>query len=297
MFSDRAHTGGYRVYNKCEWRREMSGPFGPNDPGEGRNDPTQVWGGQQQQGPGGPDPTQQWGGQPPQQQPHTPSSAQPTQQWGGEQQQPPQQGWGQPQPPQQGWGQPQPQQGQPQPQWGQPGQPQPGQPQWGQPQPPQQPQDWQQGQQGQQGQDWQQQGQPQWGQQQQPQPQWGQQPDQQQWGGQQQLQQSQGGGKSKKGLFIGLGVLAVVVIGAIVAVILTLTAKDKLDQAAVQDGVQKVLSESYGIQDVNNVSCPADKEVAVDASFECTLDVSGEAKKVTIKITKDDGTYEVGRPN
>ncbi|WP_433655434.1 DUF4333 domain-containing protein [Nocardia sp. CA-128927] len=229
----------------------MSGPFGPSEPGEGRNDPTQQWGGQQ--APGG---TPQWGGQP-----QTPASAQPTQQWGGEQQ-PPQQPWGQPpqQPAQQPWGQ------QPSPQWGQPGQQ--SQPQWGQAQP----QDWQQGQP--------------------PQQQWGQQ--QPQWGGQQPAPQS--GGKGK-GLVIGLVVLGVVVIGAIIALVLLLTSKDKLDQSAVQDGVKKVLTDSYGIQDVSDVSCPSGQEVKVDATFDCSLKVSGEGKKVTIKITKDDGTYEVGRPN
>ncbi|MGW4092269.1 DUF4333 domain-containing protein [Nocardia sp. NPDC004750] len=228
----------------------MSGPYGPNDPGEGRNDPTQQWGGQQ--APGGAGPTQQWSGQP-----QTPASAQPTQHWG--EQQPQQQQWGQPQ---QQWSQ-QPQQ----PQWGQ--QPAQGQqPQWGQPQQ----QDW--GQQGQQ-------------------PQWGQ--PQQQWGapGQQPPQQ---GGKNK-GLIIGLSVLGVAVVGAIVALVLVLTAKDQLDQAAVQDGVKKVLSDSYGIQDISDVSCPSGQEVKVDATFECSVKVSGEAKKVSIKITKDDGTYEVGRPS
>ncbi|CAM4293536.1 DUF4333 domain-containing protein [Nocardia ninae] len=230
----------------------MSGPFGPSEPGEGRNnDPTQQWGGQQ--APGGAGPTHQWGGQP-----QTPASAQPTQQWGGDQPPPPQP-WGQPpqQPGQQQWGQ------QPNPQWGQPGQQ--SQP-WGQTQP----QDWQQGQ-------------PQWGQQQ-PQPQWG--------GQQQPPPQSKG-----KGLVIGLVVLGVVVIGAIVALVLVLTSKDKLDQAAVQDGVKKVLTDSYGIQDVSDVTCPSGQEVKVDATFDCNLKVSGEGKKVTIKITKEDGTYEVGRPN
>lgn len=252
MLCDEAHAGGYRVYNDASGGKQMSGPYGPNDPGEGRNDPTQQWGGQQ--APGGAGPTQQWGGQP-----QTPASAQPTQHWGDQQQQ-----WGQPQ---QQWGQ-QPQQPQ-QPQWGQ--QPAQGQqPQWGQPQQ----QDW--GQQGQQ---------PQWGQPQ-PQPQWGapgQQPPQQ-------------GGKNK-GLIIGLSVLGVAVVGAIVALVLVLTAKDQLDQAAVQDGVKKVLSDSYGIQDISDVSCPSGQEVKVDATFECSVKVSGEAKKVTIKITKDDGTYEVGRPS
>ncbi|MFI2230567.1 DUF4333 domain-containing protein [Nocardia testacea] len=260
----------------------MSGPYGPNDApgtGEGRNDPTQVWGGQQPPGA-----APQWGNQPPAQPPvPDPQQAQPTQQWGsdqgGQQWQPaPQQ--------QQQWSQPQPQPQQPQPQqwndpnqqqWGQ--QPQPPQQQWGDPN--QQPQ-------------WSDPNQQQWGQQpqQQPQQQWGQ-PNQQQWG---QQPQPSGGGK-KTGLIIGVALLAVVlVVGAVVG-ILTLTAKDQLDQAAVQTGVAKVLADSYGIDDVKDVQCPAGQEVAVDATFTCDLKVGGEAKKVNVKITKDDGTYEVGRPS
>ncbi|MEV5832812.1 DUF4333 domain-containing protein [Nocardia sp. NPDC052112] len=242
----------------------MSGPYGPNDapgPGEGRNDPTQQWGGQQ--APGAAGPTQQWGSAP---------QAQPTQQWGDPNAQQPQ--WGQPnpqsQPSQPQWGQPNPQSQPSQPQWGQPQPSQPSQPQWGQ-QPTQQ--DWS-AQQGQQ-QPWQQ----------------GQ---QQPW--QQQTPPPSSGGKSK-GLFIGLGVLAVAVIGAIVVLVLVLTSKDELDKAAVQDGVKKVLSDSYGIQDVADVSCPSGQQVKVDATFTCDLKVSGEQKKVTVKITKDDGTYEVGRPS
>ncbi|MFE7799250.1 DUF4333 domain-containing protein [Nocardia sp. NPDC057440] len=256
----------------------MSGPYGPNDapgPGEGRNDPTQQWGGQQTPGGASPSP---WGGQS-----QTPQTAPPTQQW--DQSQPPQPQWGQQpsQPNQPQWGQ---QPSQPnQPQWGQ--QPsQPNQPQWGQ-QPAQPgPQDW--GQQPQQPpqQDWGQQGQ---------QPQWGQQGQQPQWGQAQQIP-TQSGGKGK-GLIIGLGVGALLVVGAIIALVLVLTSKDELDNTAVQDGVKKVLSDSYGIQDVADVSCPSGQKVEVDATFTCSLKVSGEQKKVTVKITKDDGTYEVGRPN
>ncbi|MEU4838966.1 DUF4333 domain-containing protein [Nocardia testacea] len=262
----------------------MSGPYGPNDApgtGEGRNDPTQVWGGQQPPGA-----APQWGNQPPAQPPvPDPQQAQPTQQWGsdqgGQQWQPaPQQ--------QQQWSQPQPQPQQPQPQQPQPQQwNDPNQQQWGQqPQPPQQ--QW--GDPNQQQPQWSDPNQQQWGQQ--PQQQWGQ-PNQQQWG---QQPQPSGGGK-KTGLIIGVALLAVVlVVGAVVG-ILTLTAKDQLDQAAVQTGVAKVLADSYGIDDVKDVQCPAGQEVAVDATFTCDLKVGGEAKKVNVKITKDDGTYEVGRPS
>ncbi|WP_280302922.1 DUF4333 domain-containing protein [Nocardia neocaledoniensis] len=241
----------------------MSGPYGPNGPGEGSNDPTQHWGGQQ--GAGGAGPTQHWGGaaQPPQ----DPQQAQPTQHWGGQQPQPQ-------------WGQ-QPQQPAQQPQWGQqpPQQPTGPQQQWGQTQPP--PQDW----------NAQAAGAQQWGQQ--PQQQWGQQP-QQQWG--QQPQQAPGA-KKGKGLVIGLVVAGVLVLAAVIGLLLVVFSSDELDNTAVQDGVSRVLKDSYGIADVSDVSCPSGQKVEVDATFTCDLKVSGEAKKVSIKITKDDGTYEVGRPN
>ncbi len=245
----------------------MSGPYGPNEtpgPGEGHNDPTQQWSGQQP-GQSGPP---QWGGQQPQQQ---------QQQWGGQpapsQQQ--QQQWGQqPQAPQQPqWGQqsqpswPQPQPWEPtQQQWGQP--PQPSQQQWGQPP----------------------QGQQQWG----GQPQ----PDQsgQQWGQQEPQLTVTPAKKSRKGvIFGGVGVLVVVVVAVVLAFVFL--GSDKLDNKAVQDGVQKVLKDSYGIDDVESASCPSGQKVEVGATFNCTLKVGGEQKKVTVKITKDDGTYEVGRPN
>lgn len=250
----------------------MSGPYGPNGPGEGSNDPTQHWGGQQ--GAGGAGPTQHWGGaaQPPQPgQP--PQQGQPTQHWGSDPNaQQPQQQWGQ-----------QPQQPAPQ-QWGQqpPQQPTGPQQQWGQTQPP--PQDWNAQAAG---------AQQQWGQQQgAPQQQWGQQP-QQQWG----QQPAQPSGGKGKGLVIGLIAAGVLVVAAIVGLLLVVFASDELSQTAVQDGVSKVLKESYGIADVSDVSCPSGQAVKVDATFTCDLKVSGEDKQVTIKITKDDGTYEVGRPN
>jgi hypothetical protein len=180
-----------------------------------------------------------------------------------------------------------------QPQWGQ----QQGQPAW----PPQQPQ-------------WGQQSQPSWpAQQQQPQSaweptqqQWGQPPHpQQQWGQPQSPVQQlweqqltlQPAKKSKKGLIIaGAVAVIVIIIGAVVGAIVLLSG-DKLDSKAVQDGVQKVLKDSYGIDDVQDVSCPSKEKVEVGNTFDCNLKIGGEQKKVTVKVTKSDGTYEVGRPN
>ncbi|MBY8860452.1 DUF4333 domain-containing protein [Nocardia sp. CA2R105] len=241
----------------------MSGPYGPNDtpgPGEGHSsDPTQQWTGQQPA-----DPTQQWAGQ----------QAAGQQQWSqpGQTSWPPQatgnadptQQWGGQQPAgQQQWGQgsgtswPQQQPAQSQP-W------EATQQQWGQP--PQQPQQWSQS--------------GQWNQEQPQQP---------------SLQPT--GKKSRRGLIIGGGIGAVVVIVVVVVLAVVFLGSDKLDNSAVQSGVQKVLKDSYGIDDVQNVNCPSGQKVEVGKTFTCSLKVGGEQKNVTIKVTKSDGTYEVGRPN
>ncbi|MBO0854643.1 MAG: DUF4333 domain-containing protein [Nocardia sp.] len=259
----------------------MSGPYGPNEtPGQGEE--------------AGADPTQQWSGQPQPGQPSPPwGTPQQSQQSGAQPQ------WGQSGPSQQQWAPP----GQ---QSAQPGQ-QPGQAQWGQQnsspswpqQPPPQGAPWEATQQAAQHP-----GQPQWGQagqqpwgQQQP-PQWGQQhgQPQQQWGNVPEPQlTTTPAKKSKKGLLFGGVGLLVVVLAVVLAVVFL--SNDELDNKAVQDGVQKVLKDSYGIDDVQNVSCPSGQEVKVGNSFDCSLKVGGEQKKVTVKVTKDDATYEVGRPN
>ncbi|MFC0452093.1 DUF4333 domain-containing protein [Rhodococcus jostii] len=226
----------------------------------GPNDPNGQWAQGQQPGQGNPDQT---GGQ-----------------YGAPQygQQPPAQPWGQPGP-----GQPQ-QPGQPQ--WGQHPQ-QPGQPQWGQ-----QPQPGQLGQPG-----------PgQWGQQPQPgQPQWGQQPGQpQQWGpapGQQQWGQPPSSGKSKLPLIIGGVVALLVIVGIALVLAFTVFGTDTLDQKAAEDGVERIVTDSYGAENVSGVTCPADQEVKKGNSFTCSLTVDGEKKQVTLTFTDDKGTYEVSRPS
>lgn len=247
---------------------------------------------------------QQWGQQPGQGTGAGPQGGQAQQQWGqagqqwGQQPQGGQQQWGQPgtgAAGQQQWGQ---QPGQAQQQWGQ-------QPQAGQAQPGQQ---WGQGAAGQQ--QWGQAGQQQpgqWGQSQpgQAQQQWGQQPQGgQPWGqaqpGQQWGQPAAGPQqpKSKKPLFIGLGALAVVVILGIIGVVVATSLGSKtLDSAAAEAGVAKVLTQSYGATQVDDVACPDGQKVESGTSFDCTVTVDGQHRSVTLTFTDDKGTYEVSRPN
>ncbi|MEV6769208.1 DUF4333 domain-containing protein [Nocardia sp. NPDC051030] len=73
-------------------------------------------------------------------------------------------------------------------------------------------------------------------------------------------------------------------------------AADVLNPTAVERGITQILIDSYGIQNVSNVRCPSPMEVVPGATYTCALEISGEAKTVTIKVTDLDGTYEVGRP-
>ncbi|GAA4474677.1 hypothetical protein GCM10023094_10760 [Rhodococcus olei] len=101
--------------------------------------------------------------------------------------------------------------------------------------------------------------------------------------------------KSRRPLWIGLGVGAVLVIAAIVAVVV-LGGSKTLDRTAAQQGVTQVLTESYGLTGVADVTCPAGRKVEQGATFTCTLTVKGQPQQVTVTFTDDDGTYEVSRP-
>lgn len=106
-----------------------------------------------------------------------------------------------------------------------------------------------------------------------------------------------GGARNRMPLIIG-GVAAVVVL-AVVAVLGFVSPgffnTRVLDAAAVQSGVQQVLTQDYDLE-VQSVTCPEGQQVVPDATFECTAVVDGDQVTVPIKITTADGNYEVGRP-
>ncbi|WP_137726034.1 DUF4333 domain-containing protein [Prescottella subtropica] len=196
------------------------------------------------------------------------------------------------------WGQPNP--GAPQPQWG-------GQPWGGQQQYPQQPWAPQPGQQypGQQFP-------PQYPQQQFPPQPWGGQqpgypqqpfpgapqgqpgPQQAPWPAPQQSPQVPG--NKKPLMWVGIGLVAVAGIAGIALLASAVLGAKTLDRAAAEQGVEQVVTESYGARSVSEVSCPADRKVREGDSFDCTLKIDGTPKKVTVTFTDNDGTYEVGRP-
>ncbi|QHE69358.1 hypothetical protein GFS60_02923 [Rhodococcus sp. WAY2] len=96
---------------------------------------------------------------------------------------------------------------------------------------------------------------------------------------------------------IGGVVALLVVVGVALALAFTVFGTDTLDQKAAEEGVERIVTESYGAENVSGVSCPADQEVKEGNSFECTLTVDGEKKQVTLTFTDDKGTYEVSRPS
>jgi hypothetical protein len=266
----------------------MSTPYNPNEPQQG-------WGSQQpyQGSYGAPD----QGSDPQQGQDgygRQGDQGQPQQPWG----QPSQQG-GYGQPPQQGsYGQPPQQgsygrqgdqgsygrqgdQGQPQQPWGQPSQ------QGGYGQPPQQ------------------------GGYGQPTPGYGQQPEQGGWGqppqqggyGQQPPygQSPFGGAPTKRGSKLPLVIGGVVALVVVVVLVLGFTGPaffkggKTFDQAALQSGVQGILTSSYG-QKVDSVSCPAAEKVETGRTFTCQASIGGKNTPVTVTVKDNGGTYEVARP-
>ncbi|NMH98097.1 DUF4333 domain-containing protein [Pseudonocardia acidicola] len=145
-------------------------------------------------------------------------------------------------------------------------------------------------------------GQPQAGQQAWTQPQgqaWGPQPtpqwDQQSWGPQPTQQTA---AVSKKRLLPLIVVAAAVLVIAVVGVLgfwkPGFFNTRVFDQTALQNGVQQVLTRDYG-HEVSNVSCGQNIEVTTGATFTCDATVDGERLKVPVKVTSDDGHYEVGR--
>ncbi|OLT46748.1 hypothetical protein BJF85_15845 [Saccharomonospora sp. CUA-673] len=62
----------------------------------------------------------------------------------------------------------------------------------------------------------------------------------------------------------------------------------------MNDDVHNVLVEHYRLDDVGAVSCPGNRPVEVESTFACYVEVAGEQRKVTITVTGEDGSYEVG---
>jgi hypothetical protein len=109
--------------------------------------------------------------------------------------------------------------------------------------------------------------------------------------------------KSNQGLII--AIVVVVVLAALAAVALFVWPgflnKKVFDERQVTAGVTSVLTGAaptgYGLTGVSDVSCPSGQEVKAGTSFQCTLNLNGAPKPVTVEVKNDDGLYQVNPPS
>jgi hypothetical protein len=103
--------------------------------------------------------------------------------------------------------------------------------------------------------------------------------------------------KPKKPLLIALAAVVVLAAGGGAAWLLGAFRGDVLDQHSLQDGVVKVLNENYGEPDAKNAQCPANEAARNGTTFDCTVTIGGQQKKVTVRVLNDRPEYEVGAPH
>ncbi len=103
--------------------------------------------------------------------------------------------------------------------------------------------------------------------------------------------------KSKKPVLITAAAVLVLAVGGGAAWLLGAFRGDVLEQQSLQDGVVKVLNENYGEPDVKNAQCPADEAAQNGTTFDCTVTIGGQQKKVTVRVLNDRPEYEVGAPH
>lgn len=104
--------------------------------------------------------------------------------------------------------------------------------------------------------------------------------------------------KSRKGKVLAVVVAVVVVLGGggAAAWYFGLFQGDVLDPQSVEQGVARVLRDSFGEHDVSNVQCPGGQQIEAGHTFECSVDISGRTKTVSIRVLNEKPEYEVGAP-
>lgn len=68
------------------------------------------------------------------------------------------------------------------------------------------------------------------------------------------------------------------------------------DRKAMQTSVLRLLEDDYGIDRVQQVTCPRGEEVVDGNTFQCTAVIDGKAKQIEITVTGDEGQYVVSHP-
>jgi uncharacterized protein DUF4333 len=78
--------------------------------------------------------------------------------------------------------------------------------------------------------------------------------------------------------------------------------KKVFDETALEgdNGVKKILTGDYNVQNVESVDCPADVEVRQGNTFQCKVKIGGDEPKeqtVNVTIKDNEGQYEVAPPS
>ncbi|MBS4100660.1 DUF4333 domain-containing protein [Tsukamurella paurometabola] len=107
--------------------------------------------------------------------------------------------------------------------------------------------------------------------------------------------------KSKTGLIVGIAAAAIIGIVAIVVLVGWMRGdffSKKFDNAKVNEGVTKVLKDSYNETDTKDVNCKTDGiKVKAGETFTCAASIGGKDKTVQVKVLDDSGKYQVGAPS
>ncbi|MDQ3579784.1 MAG: DUF4333 domain-containing protein [Actinomycetota bacterium] len=107
--------------------------------------------------------------------------------------------------------------------------------------------------------------------------------------------------KKKGGAGIWIAVVVAVLLVGAVAVLGFVTPgwfnKKVFDQAAMQQGVQSILTEDYNVEKLDSVACPTGQEVKKDSQFACTAVIDGKEHTVNITVRDENSAeYEVATP-
>ncbi|MFI5606705.1 DUF4333 domain-containing protein [Amycolatopsis sp. NPDC051903] len=68
------------------------------------------------------------------------------------------------------------------------------------------------------------------------------------------------------------------------------------DAKAMNAAVAKILTGTYQLHDVGEVSCPDRQAVTDGSTFQCVVEIAGEPKRVPITVTGTGGDYRVDAP-
>lgn len=75
-----------------------------------------------------------------------------------------------------------------------------------------------------------------------------------------------------------------------------LLVRSVFDAGSVQQGVQQTLRDSYHLGTVESVRCPAGQVVEPGRRFDCSVQLGGARKSVSVTVRDSSGIYEVGYP-